>query len=270
MAGKGGGAWKVAYADFVTAMMAFFLVMWITAQNKTIKEAVAHYFDNPPLPFMSVKETDSKVPGRSVEKGLKPGESANASLSAGTSGAGGGPRARGPGSSETGPKRSGGDGPRGTGPPKAALAVLHDGDLTMQGAVATFDEDSAELTETGKERLNRLIPLLSGKRNKIELRGHATGRPLPPDSPYKSPWELSYARSAAVMRYLEEHKIETDRIRLSQAGTFEPRTLGADDDARAENSRVEIYVLTEMAEDLLGSRKERDARFKTPDKPAAP
>ena len=36
MAGKGGGAWKVAYADFVTAMMAFFLVMWITAQSKQV------------------------------------------------------------------------------------------------------------------------------------------------------------------------------------------------------------------------------------------
>jgi chemotaxis protein MotB len=34
MAGGGGGAWKVAYADFVTAMMAFFLVMWIVAREQ--------------------------------------------------------------------------------------------------------------------------------------------------------------------------------------------------------------------------------------------
>jgi flagellar motor protein MotB len=47
MAGKGGGAWKVAYADFVTAMMAFFLVMWITAQDQKFKEAIAHYFVDP-------------------------------------------------------------------------------------------------------------------------------------------------------------------------------------------------------------------------------
>jgi len=47
MAGKGGGAWKVAYADFVTAMMAFFLVMWITAQDQKIKQAIARYFNNP-------------------------------------------------------------------------------------------------------------------------------------------------------------------------------------------------------------------------------
>jgi len=47
MAGKGGGSWKVAYADFVTAMMAFFMVMWICTQDQKIKEAVAHYFRDP-------------------------------------------------------------------------------------------------------------------------------------------------------------------------------------------------------------------------------
>ncbi len=44
---KGGGAWKVAYADFITALMAFFLVMWITAQDEKIKENIAHYFIDP-------------------------------------------------------------------------------------------------------------------------------------------------------------------------------------------------------------------------------
>ncbi|WP_428305544.1 OmpA/MotB family protein [Lacipirellula sp.] len=43
----GGGAWKVAYADFVTAMMAFFMVMWLTSQKPGIKEAVAGYFREP-------------------------------------------------------------------------------------------------------------------------------------------------------------------------------------------------------------------------------
>jgi len=47
MAGKGGGAWKVAYADFVTAMMAFFMVMWICSQDQKVRQAVARYFNNP-------------------------------------------------------------------------------------------------------------------------------------------------------------------------------------------------------------------------------
>ena len=47
MAGKGGGAWKVAYADFVTAMMAFFLVMWICGQDQSVRRAVSYYFSDP-------------------------------------------------------------------------------------------------------------------------------------------------------------------------------------------------------------------------------
>lgn len=42
-----GGAWKVAYADFVTAMMALFIVLWILAQNEEVKKAVAGYFKDP-------------------------------------------------------------------------------------------------------------------------------------------------------------------------------------------------------------------------------
>jgi flagellar motor protein MotB len=47
VAGKGGGSWKVAYADFVTAMMAFFLVMWIGAQDVKVRQSVANYFVDP-------------------------------------------------------------------------------------------------------------------------------------------------------------------------------------------------------------------------------
>jgi flagellar motor protein MotB len=47
MAAGGGGAWKVAYADFVTAMMAFFLVMWLVGQDQKVKKSVADYFSDP-------------------------------------------------------------------------------------------------------------------------------------------------------------------------------------------------------------------------------
>ena len=45
--GHHGGSWKVAYADFVTAMMAFFLVMWIVGMDDQTKQAVEGYFSNP-------------------------------------------------------------------------------------------------------------------------------------------------------------------------------------------------------------------------------
>jgi chemotaxis protein MotB len=45
--GHHGGAWKVAYADFVTAMMALFIVLWIVGQSQKVKESVAGYFSDP-------------------------------------------------------------------------------------------------------------------------------------------------------------------------------------------------------------------------------
>lgn len=45
--GSHGGSWKVAYADFVTALMAFFLVMWIVTMDSNVKELIEGYFSNP-------------------------------------------------------------------------------------------------------------------------------------------------------------------------------------------------------------------------------
>ena len=81
MAGHGGGAWKVAYADFVTAMMAFFLVMWITAQNNAVKQAIAQYFQDPSSnskrssggPPLLPSNKAGQIPGPSIVPGTKPG-----------------------------------------------------------------------------------------------------------------------------------------------------------------------------------------------------
>lgn len=47
MAAGGGGAWKVAYADFITAMMALFMVLWILNQDQEVKGSVEEFFKNP-------------------------------------------------------------------------------------------------------------------------------------------------------------------------------------------------------------------------------
>src|ERR1700722_18132811 len=55
-----GGAWKVAYADFVTAMMSLFIVLWLLNTSPQIKKAVAGYFNDP---AGSGRETGTKSPG---------------------------------------------------------------------------------------------------------------------------------------------------------------------------------------------------------------
>jgi chemotaxis protein MotB len=48
--GHHGGAWKVAYADFVTAMMALFIVLWLMGADKEVQQAVSAFFNNPSGP----------------------------------------------------------------------------------------------------------------------------------------------------------------------------------------------------------------------------
>lgn len=63
--GHHGGAWKVAYADFVTAMMALFLVLWLTSQDEKIKEAVERSFKNP---FNSLtKDSTGLIPSKDAQ-----------------------------------------------------------------------------------------------------------------------------------------------------------------------------------------------------------
>jgi chemotaxis protein MotB len=64
-----GGAWKVAYADFITAMMALFMVLWLTAQDTKIKEAVERAFRNP---FSAItKESMGIIPNKDVTASQK-------------------------------------------------------------------------------------------------------------------------------------------------------------------------------------------------------
>jgi chemotaxis protein MotB len=64
-----GGAWKVAYADFITAMMALFMVLWLTAQDTKIKEAVERAFRNP---FSAVtKESTGLIPNKETTAAAK-------------------------------------------------------------------------------------------------------------------------------------------------------------------------------------------------------
>ncbi|HEX4266124.1 MAG TPA: flagellar motor protein MotB [Verrucomicrobiae bacterium] len=64
-----GGSWKVAYADFVTAMMALFLCLWLTAQDTKIKDAVERAFRNP---FSSVtKESTGIIPNKEASASYK-------------------------------------------------------------------------------------------------------------------------------------------------------------------------------------------------------
>jgi len=231
MAGKGGGgAWKVAYADFVTAMMAFFLVMWITGQSKPVKQAVAQYFEDPLGMNRGSRSTSLKGPEDSTTIG--PYQS------------GRGP-ARGLAMADN--KSDAPRNPRGTAakhPPKVII-FRHQQRTRSTGTTIPFDEESAVLAERGKSRIDDVLPMLLGKPNKVEIRVYTPRQPLKPDSPFHDPWELSHARCIATMRYLVDQGIDSDRIRLSQDGEPEPFTPPSEPGILPEVFPVEVFLSDE-------------------------
>src|SRR3954470_5465364 len=207
MAAGGGGAWKVAYADFVTAMMAFFLVMWIVAQNEQVKEAIAHHFNDP---FAKESEEDGTVHQRP-------------------------PRHPAPARVSDHPEHE-----REAGGSHSVLLTTKGGDRTSIGIVIHFADDSAELDDEALRRLKEIAPLLVGKPQKIEVRGHSSRRPLPHGSQFSDHWQISYQRCLSVMTALEKLGIGADRLRLSQAAGYEPLPAADENFPGGGYARVEV------------------------------
>jgi chemotaxis protein MotB len=235
MAGKGGGAWKVAYADFVTAMMAFFLVMWITSQNDEVKQAIGGYFQDPwgstGEPTSPSLHTPTGVSGEApfadTTTGILPHRSPQADVENATS--------QDPGAASVWQQQH-------------KIHLLTNTNRILPALVVNFDEGSADLPQAAQDRLVALLPALLGKRNKIEIRAHSTRRPLPEGTPFKDHWQLCYARSIATMQFLQTKGVEPERIRLSQSAAYEPLTRRLETDWQSANNFVEVFVLTEVVE----------------------
>jgi len=210
MAG-GGGAWKVAYADFVTAMMAFFMVMWLTSQKPELKQAVSEYFRNPSGRQITGNPNSSVLPSKNDSSG--------------------GRRSR----------------TRGKQPTYGTTKMTDEGKRANIGTIVQFDPNSVTLSEEGEARLVELLPELVGKPHKLELRGHAVSDTARGEEALSEAYMISYRRAVAVMEFLGNKGVETERMRLSQAGSSEPRYVDQSTDPSA-NARVEIYMLEETYE----------------------
>jgi len=220
MAGHGGGAWKVAYADFVTAMMAFFMVMWITAQKEDVKHAVAGYFRDP---FASESDELTFPLGYPSEE--VPQEKADYPL----------PKSDQPGDANGQSEVT-----------RHYSASAEPGDLPQVSVL--FPVDSAELPPEERIKLRAAALDFLGNRNRIELRAHSLRKPLPMDSPFADHWALCYARCHTVKRELESMGADPRQIRMSQAEGNEPISKSLQENELELNSRVDIRVLPEIAD----------------------
>lgn len=231
MAG-GGGAWKVAYADFVTAMMAFFMVMWLIAQSESVKEAIADHFSHAD-PWSIYPASDAGSPPVGPDKKAMP------------------PHGKSHGYSQQ-------DANHEKELKKTRMGLRRDHSTPGLVAILYFEDPEVALDDAAKERVDTFVTTARGKPHKIEIRGHASRRPLPAEGRFQDAWELCYVRCRSVMQYLVEQGIEAERVRLSQAGVHEPLSSSTDAVSLGRNARVDIVLLDELSQELDADNETRN------------
>ena len=296
--GHHGGAWKVAYADFVTAMMAFFLVMWLVSSvSKEQRAAIFDYFKNP-----------SMVPGKDLH--AAPGQMGPGGASTSVINMGGGmdaPRVTVVNSPDSAAKskpqpidmtvdeakkiadaadhkkleslleelRKAIDKSQALKPFKDQLLL----DITPEGLRIQivdqqnrpmFDIGSAKLKDYTTVILKTLAGYLNTVPNRLSLTGHTDIRPYPGGGNYTN-WELSADRANAARRALEAGGLAPEKIArvvgLSSSVLFDKQ-----DPQNPINRRISIIVMTKEAEAAAlktESRPETPAADLVP-QPAAP
>ena len=125
--------------------------------------------------------------------------------------------------------------------PQMRVTSVRDGLAFVIGGPSTFDEGSAEVKPEVRAELAKLAVLLKGRRNKIEVIGHAQAMFLPPDAGWKDLDELSFARAKNIKDVLVEYGLDDRVFRLEAAGVREPAVPRALDPTDAAlNRRKEV------------------------------
>jgi chemotaxis protein MotB len=260
--GGHGGAWKVAYADFVTAMMAFFLVMWLVTQTDIVKKAVQGYFQDPSGYKKSVQI--SIVAGGSgvLNKG----------------GAGSAPKTPPVPPQETTPPMETIDATELFEQAMKALSGLDipkgvfDLELTREGLrvqliegsdeVMFFRPGSAELTPKGEVILKTIGMELGKLPNQLVVEGHTDGSDLARGNEYTN-WELSSDRANAARRAMASGGLTPGQVReIRGFAANKLRIKDAPLDPR--NRRITILLLNRHAGQMAD-----DEEYDTSSTPAA-
>ncbi|WP_199259901.1 flagellar motor protein MotB [Paracoccus binzhouensis] len=245
-AGHHGGAWKVAYADFVTAMMAFFLLMWLlNATTEKQRQGLADYF-NPTIVQSPASGSDGPFGGQVQDSTTNSGQGAGASRDALMAQARDGREsgfddmARHIQNQLTG---SGAESMQKVNLLRHVVTRLTDEGLVIE-LTDLMDEplfigDSAQPTPAMKELAAILSGVLGRVKNEIALTGHVRAYP---EMLIQSPvWALSDARAHALRNLLEGAGFEPTRIqRVTAYADRRNRSVNPMD---PNNNRIEVILL---------------------------
>ena len=257
--GHHGGAWKIAYADFVTAMMAFFLLMWLLGSStKSQLEGISEYFKTPLKVALSggssVGESSSLIKGGGTDLTRQQGQVQKSTVKDDQKAKKiikeraeliklEGLKKKIEDAVEANPSLK-----------KFANQLLLD--ITSDGLrIQIVDEQNRPMFASGKAELQpytktilrEIGKMLNDVENKISLSGHTDGKPFPTGDKGYSNWELSADRANASRRELIVGGMDTSKV-LQVIGLSSAVLFDKDAPLNPINRRISIVVMNERAE----------------------
>jgi chemotaxis protein MotB len=268
--GHHGGAWKVAYADFVTAMMAFFLLLWLLSVTTEVqKNGIADYFTSSPMVTRSEDGSGGILGGLTVAKeGAMTSTVQPLVVQPQTQD----PALR-PGSIPQQPETNISDErfeeerrkreeenfqaakealekALNESPELADMAEALKIDMTSEGLriqiidqenKPLFDSGSADLLPHTKQLLRKVSDIIQRLPNELSVRGHTDSVPYGPGSTYTN-WELSAERANAARRELLKAGLPASRVN-NIVGKADTDHLFSDDPRDGRNRRISVILL---------------------------
>ncbi len=218
--GHHGGAWKVAYADFVTAMMALFIVLWLLNTSKQVQEAVGGYFKDPSGNSKQVG-TDMNGAGDSVSITKDDMPKLKEELQR---------RIREVNDFDKFKKQ-------------IEMTVTAEGlriELLETATGTFFDVGKPVPNDNGKELLSLLAQELGKLPNRVSIEGHTDSQPYSGGGDYGN-WELSTDRANAARRLMQQSGLREDQV-AQVRGYADQMLRRPNDPFDASNRRISVIV----------------------------
>jgi chemotaxis protein MotB len=246
--GHHGGAWKVAYADFVTAMLALFIVLWLLSSSEQVKRAVGGYF------------TDPQGKGKDVGNGLKGAGSESLSLRKEDMNQIKNKLEQALKSSTALQKIK----------EHVVFTVTGEGLRVelLEGENATFFESAnSHPTEFGKDLLKRLAEEIGKLPNLVTMEGHTDSQPYAGGGDYSN-WELSSDRANAARRWMQQNGMRADQV--TQVRGFADQSLRDPQNPKdGTNRRVTLVIQYQTGKQEDATKAEIATTGAAPTAPAA-
>lgn len=238
--GHHGGAWKVAYADFVTAMMALFIVLWLLNSSKQVQEAVGGYFKDPTGTskkvgtnqsgagenFSLTKDNMSKLK-EELQKSVRQMNNFEKLKD------------------------------------QIQMTVTAEGlriELLESDKGTFFDTGSTTPNGDGKDLLRRLAQELGQLPNKVSIEGHTDSKPFAGTGEYGN-WELSTDRANSARRLMQQSGLGSDQV-VQVRGYADQRLRKPEDPLNDSNRRISVIVqyIVKDEDDKEGSHPEAESK----------